>query len=232
MAININWGTRVINIPKLDTTLVQSTPTEIRSLDINTFRLALKDLEVSDNGMNFPITHNHNTTVSLSGVTYARIVELINGYTVTFEDGQYAVNLVGANSNIADKVNVNQVSVRSSNAAGLIEVSTSGTGGPTASEIAGAVWDEPAMSHTATGSLGLLVNQISVDVNDVLISQATLQTLLNTLLKYERNRTKIDVIANTMTIFDNDGTTPLTVFNLKDKNGNMSVAEVAERVPQ
>ena len=53
-------------------------------------------------------------------MTLARTVEIINGYTVTFEDGQYAVNLVGANSNVGDVVNVNQVSVRSANSAGLV----------------------------------------------------------------------------------------------------------------
>jgi hypothetical protein len=56
----------------------------------------------------------------LAGIILARVVELINSYTITFEDGQYAVNLTGANSNIADKVNVNQVSVRASNSAGLV----------------------------------------------------------------------------------------------------------------
>jgi hypothetical protein len=49
------------------------------------------------------------------------VIEIINDYTVTFEDGQYAVNLVGANSNIADRVNVNQVSVRAANSAGLVQ---------------------------------------------------------------------------------------------------------------
>jgi hypothetical protein len=49
---------------------------------------------------------------------------MINNYTVTFEDGQYAVNLVGANSNIADVVNVNQVSVRSANSAGLQDLTS------------------------------------------------------------------------------------------------------------
>lgn len=119
MAITIDWGTKVINIPKADTQLVQSSPTEIRSLDLNTFRLTLKDLEDDPDGMAFPTTHNHNPPVTVGGVTLARVVEIINGYTITFEDGQYAVNLVGANSNVADVVNVNQVSVRSANSAGL-----------------------------------------------------------------------------------------------------------------
>lgn len=118
--ISIDWGTKVIYIPKSFLTLVQSTPTEIYELDLNIFRLALKDLEDSENGMSFLDTHRHNTEVTLAGITYARVIEIINGYTITFEDDQYAVNLIGANSNVADNVNVNQVSVRANNSAGLI----------------------------------------------------------------------------------------------------------------
>lgn len=124
MAITIDWGTKVINVPKADTLLLQSTPTEIRQLNLDTFRLRLKDLEDDEEGMTFPTTHNHNTTVNIGGVTLARVVEIINGYTVTFEDGQYAVNLVGANTNVQDVTNVNQVSIRPSNSAGLQDLST------------------------------------------------------------------------------------------------------------
>lgn len=120
MAISIDWGTRVINVPKADLTLIQSTPTEIREMNLDWFRLQLKDLEDDPEGMPFPDTHRHNTEVTVAGLTLARVIEIINGYTITFEDGQYAVNLVGANSNVADIVNVNQVSVRSFNSAGLI----------------------------------------------------------------------------------------------------------------
>jgi hypothetical protein len=121
MAITINWRDKIIFVPKADTTLIQSSPTEIRELDLNTFRLALKDLEDDPDGMTFPITHNNNSPVTLGGIVYARVLEIINGYTVTFEDGMYAVNLVGANSNVADVTNVNSVSVRSANSAGLID---------------------------------------------------------------------------------------------------------------
>jgi len=123
VAISIDWPTGVITVPKADTTLIQSTPTEIRQLNLDTFRLTLKDLEDDPAGMPWPKTHNHNTSVTVGGVTLARVIEIINGYTVTFEDGQYAVNLVGANSNVGDVVNVNQVSVRSANSAGLQDLS-------------------------------------------------------------------------------------------------------------
>ena len=120
MAITVNWGTRVITVPKADMTLIASGPPEIRELDVNVFRLALKDLEDDEAGMPYPDTHRHNTEVTLGGITFARTVEIINNYTVTFEDGSYAVNLIGANNNISDVTNLNSVSIRSSNSAGLI----------------------------------------------------------------------------------------------------------------
>lgn len=133
MAISIDWPNKVIFVPKADMLQVQSSPTEIRQLDLNEFRLTLRALEDDDGGMPFERTHQHNTTVTVGGVTLARVVEIINDYTVTFEDGQYAVNLVNANSNVGDRVNVNQVSVRSANSAGLVNLnelrSTAYTGG-------------------------------------------------------------------------------------------------------
>lgn len=124
MAITIDWGQKIISIPKADLLLLQSSPTEVRQLNLNEFRLTLKDLEDSDLGMAALTTHNHVAPISVGGVTLERVVEIINGYTVTFEDGQYAVNLVGANSNVGDVVNVNQVSVRSANSAGLVNLDT------------------------------------------------------------------------------------------------------------
>lgn len=121
MAITIGWAAKIIYVPRADMALIQSSPLEIRELNLNVFRMALKALEASEEGMPFLDTHNHNAEVSVGGVTLAMVVEIINGYTITFEDGQYAVNLVGANSNVADVVNVNQVSVRSANSAGLIQ---------------------------------------------------------------------------------------------------------------
>ena len=124
MAISIDWGTLVISVPRADMVLLQTTPTEIRQLSIDAFRLVLNDLQDGVDGMVFPTTHVHNSAINLGGVVIARVIEMINGYTVTFEDGQYAVNLSGANSNIADVTNVNQVSVRSANSAGLQDLST------------------------------------------------------------------------------------------------------------
>jgi hypothetical protein len=98
-------------------------------------------------------------------------------------------------------------------------------------DIAPAVWEEPTTSHVATGTTGLMLSQIKADTAGILISESTMTLLLNTLLKYERNRTKIDVNAAQLIIYDDDGTTPLTTFNLRDFNGMPSVQEVCERMP-
>lgn len=143
MAISINWATKVITIPVADLTLVSGT---LYELDVDVLRLALKDIEDSEEGVNFPDTHRHNTSVTLSGVTYARTFEIINGYTVTFQDvgTPYTVRCVGANHNIADVKNVNQVSLVVGNSAGLIAVSTTGSVAPTESQIKSWVREELA----------------------------------------------------------------------------------------
>ncbi len=121
VGITMDWPNRNIIIPRTEMTLIQTSPVEVRELDANTFRLALKSFEDEPEAMVFPNTHNNYPPTTVGGVTLARVIELINDYTVTFEDGQYAVNIVGANTNIADRVIVNQVSVRSANSAGLIQ---------------------------------------------------------------------------------------------------------------
>lgn len=144
MNLTIFWGERRIFVPKAQMALVQSVPAEIRQLDLNDFRLALLDLQDTPEGMTYPDTHRHNTTVTVGGVTLARVIEIINDFVIEFEDGQYAVNLVGANSNVGDRVVVNQVSVRASNSAGLVV----GEGGSTLT--AADIWNYVTRTLTQT----------------------------------------------------------------------------------
>lgn len=121
--ISIAWATGVITVPQSFLTHLGGTTYE---LDLDTFRLALKDLEDDEAGMPWPKTHNHNTEVTLAGITFARSIEIIPPYTVEFEDGVYGVNLVGANSNIPDVLVRNSVSVNTQNSAGLIVTTVGG----------------------------------------------------------------------------------------------------------
>jgi len=138
MAISINWGTKVISVPQSYLTFVSGVK---YTLDVDAFRLDLKDIEDSEEGMAFDKTHNHNTSVTVGGVTLARVVEIINGYTISFEDTgtPYQVRLEGANNNILDVANIiANVNIASTNSAGLIEVDTGGS----AAIVAAAVMDD------------------------------------------------------------------------------------------
>lgn len=120
--------TYVISIPKSSLTLVSGT---LYALDTNTFRLALKAWEASEEGVIHPKTHDHNTEVTVVGVTYARTIVILPPYSVEFEDDQYTVILTGSNNNIFDVANgilvQNQVQVIPTNAAGLITTVAGGS---------------------------------------------------------------------------------------------------------
>jgi len=124
MAISVDFGASIIYVNKVDMVLIQSVPTEIYQLDMNGFRQDLKELEDDETGMAYTDTHSHNPPVTISGAVLARVVEILAPYTVTFEDGQYRVNVVGANTNIGERINVNQVSVSTSNSAGLQDLNS------------------------------------------------------------------------------------------------------------
>lgn len=156
MAISINPSTKVITIPQADLTLVSGT---LYSYDTDTFRLALRDWEDDAGNIGLPITHTHNTEQTIAGVTYARTIEIINGYSVTFENGSYSVKLTGSNNNIWDIqngiLNQNTVQVIPTNSAGLIVV-TSGSG-VTAQDktdiIDGVIDSLPELLDTETGNI-------------------------------------------------------------------------------
>lgn len=99
-------------------------------------------------------------------------------------------------------------------------------------QITNGVWDADRMDHNISGSTGEALNQIKADTTSISLAIVTIDQLLRTLTKYEANRTKIDTVAKTLTVYDDDKVTPIRVFDLKDTLGNASVAEVAERNPR
>lgn len=157
MSVSINFNTRVIFVPK---SFMTPQSASLYSLDVNSLRLALKAIEDSE-GITYPDTHRHNTEVVIAGATFARTFEVINGYTITFEDGQYTVVCSGANHNISDVKNVNQVSLIIGNSAGLIVTSGGSSGGtsPSAIEIRDAVWSMPIDSLTDVLTVGGWLNK-------------------------------------------------------------------------
>jgi len=121
--MNVDWPSGVITIYKTDPFVTWSGGS-VYNMDTNGFRLALKDAEDSEIGMSFTDTHKHNTTVLLGGIEYARILEILAPYTITFDDtgGGWVCNLIGSNNNILDRANLTSVQVRSNNSAGLVQM--------------------------------------------------------------------------------------------------------------
>lgn len=160
MAVSIDWGTLVISVPKADTDLVDIGPPEIRELDIDEFRKTVSALLWGVDGMPFLDAYRNIAPVTVGGVTLARVIEIINGYTIEFEDSQYTVNIVGGNSNISDVKVQNQVSVNTFNSAGLVQLTAADV-----AEISGGVWDALRAAHTSAGSFGQGVAAVYGDVN-------------------------------------------------------------------
>jgi hypothetical protein len=99
------------------------------------------------------------------------------------------------------------------------------------STIVNGVWDATATNHMVPGTMGSFQNETHADAQQTYINVTTAINLMTTLLKYERNRTRIDKSAMTLTVYDDDGITPIEVFNLRDSTGSPSVTEVCERLP-
>lgn len=191
MALTVTWGTKTINVLQADLTPVTGT---LYELDTDQFRKDLKNLEDGEDGMPFPDTHTHNTEVTVAGVTYARFIEIINGYSITFENGSYSVRLAGSNNNFFDVengiLNQNTVQVISGNAAGLIVVvSGSGVTSQDKIDIADAVWDH------ADGDFMVKI------------------------IKNKKSLEKTGAVWE-LIIYDDDDSTPIMQKDLKDKDGN------------
>lgn len=132
--MNVDWTTRVINIDQSELTEIEA---GVRySMDMTWFWQQIHDIQDSEEGMANPDIMLHNLPYTMSGVNYARAVEIINGYTIVFTgpappNEHYTVVLLGGNNNVADVFVPDPVSVVGNNSAGLAEAAG-----------ADAVWDE------------------------------------------------------------------------------------------
>lgn len=135
MALSIDRLTNVITVPKADLSFVSGT---LFSQDTKAFWDELKSIEASEEGMPFVDFQAHKGETTVAGVTFARFIIISNGFTVLFEDGQYATLLEGSNNNIFDEGIIvrNQVSIIPTNSAGL-QIITQGSGlsGPQAAQL-------------------------------------------------------------------------------------------------
>jgi len=101
MAISIDPATLVISVPQADLTLIGGT---LWSLDSNQFRKDVNTLQAAEPAIWQKPAFQHNTEVTFAGTTFARSIEFINGFSITFEDtgSAYTIRIDGSNNNIHD----------------------------------------------------------------------------------------------------------------------------------
>lgn len=120
MPLTVDFANKIIYPDRAEMVQIQSSPIAIYQLDVNALHLDLRDLEDDEEGIWADVTHTYKAPTTLSGVTYARLMEIINDYTITFlPDNAWVCQVVGGNSNVGDRVNPNNVSVQVANSAGL-----------------------------------------------------------------------------------------------------------------
>jgi hypothetical protein len=105
----------------------------IFTLDTNWFKNQLNTELSDEEHIWVEDIYTHNTQYTVAGVTYARSVQIINGWSVEFSpNAQWTVILEGSNNDIFDVASgilvQNQVQVIPTNSAGLI-VGSGGGGG-------------------------------------------------------------------------------------------------------
>ncbi len=130
MAVTIDWNTLIFSVPQSDLTLISGTLYEMNTETY--FRAEVNAIMAGEEGIVFEDSIDHNTDYTVAGVTYARKIEIINGYSVQFTpDSQWTARLAGSNNNIFDVeagiLVQNQVQVIPQNSAGLVVI-TSGSG--------------------------------------------------------------------------------------------------------
>ena len=109
--LTVNWSTNVITVPLSDLTLVSGTNYQ---LTVDFWWQLIRDK--NDDADATPYSGLYNNIPPTSSTP--RIVEVLSPYTVTFENGNYSVNVIGGNTNLRDVVNKNNVSVNTNNTTG------------------------------------------------------------------------------------------------------------------
>lgn len=217
MALSIDYTTNIIFVPKADTQFVSTNPQtglEIRQLNLTPFAQAVADLQDDPEGAWASTAFTYTAPVSVGGVQLAPVVVILSPYTVEFEDGQYAVNLNGANTNLQDAAVVNQVSIRPNNSAGL----TFSDAIDKQSFQGGAVWVD-----SIDGGTGVVFPRgtTSDPVNNP--TDAVTIAIANNLHKFEIQGTFVvpsGLAVNRYTVFGNNPADAIIIFDNNDISGS------------
>lgn len=132
MSYTVNWNTKVFSVPLSDLTLVSGSNYTLNAAD---FWIEVRRLEaLPSQGLYAIQALEHVDTQTLSGIPYASIEKLINGYTWFIDTTNINCSLIGPNNNLLDTfIPGNGVSVLANNSAGKQNIGSGLSGGQDAS---------------------------------------------------------------------------------------------------
>lgn len=229
MAISVDWPSGVITVYQADMVPLGGS---VYELDVNQLYLDLKRLEyLPEEGMAWPDTHKHNPPYTVSGQTFAPSLEIINGYTVTISPaGAYQVSCTGANHNLADVYNNLTGPTLLPNLSGGLIIKESAVSGLTQEESDALIGIEQdvdllqtdvAQMQTDVSAIEGNVNTISAaivaiqgDIATIQTNVGYIQTDLAVARKVLQNRKETNPLTGTMTVYDDDDSTPLLTAQL------------------
>jgi hypothetical protein len=171
-----------------------------------------------------------NGTTSTQVISGESLLEIGDGfyqfYFVTYDPTQMYVFRVDGGSTYTNDVSERYQS-------GSIQVAT--LEDTQVTDISDSVWNSVSSNYTTSGTMGMLENQIGANTvaiaNNLYVNANSVLDIVNLIVKYNTNRTKIDPASMTLTVYDDDCITPLRTFQLLDTNGAPSITQVAERTP-
>lgn len=113
--LSVDWITKIITVPQSDLTLISGTA---YNLDVSQLLFLLRELNSSEEGIAQTVNGTLYSNTSPSDGT-PRVVKLVEGYTIQFENLLYSVDIINGNTNIRDVEIKNQVSVGTNNVSGF-----------------------------------------------------------------------------------------------------------------
>ena len=88
------------------------------------------------------------------------------------------------------------------------------------------------LRNTNLDDIEIKVDNVQITSDAIQVTVGNMSLVIDDLIKYQRNKSIIDPANFTLTIYEDDGTTPLTTFDLQDDSGVASVLSIFRRIPQ
>jgi len=114
MALLLDWTNKIITVPKAELSLSGGTH---YTITVDFWFQLLREANETEEGIVYDTMYNNIPPTAST----PRIVEVVNGYTVQFENGLYSVEFINGNTNFRDVEIKNTVSVGTNNTTGFID---------------------------------------------------------------------------------------------------------------